>query len=90
MQLCSSSGALQPLAVVAGDEPRQHVDLGVAGLGAAARDQALEVEQELATARLPRASCCGAERRLERAEDRQRPVAQRRALGRAGSRAGCR
>ena len=48
MQLCSSSARAQRLAALAFDQARQHVDLGIAGLGAAARDQALEVEQELA------------------------------------------
>ena len=48
MQLCSSSGAAQRLAALALDQPRQHVDLGIAGLGAPALDQALEVDQELA------------------------------------------
>jgi hypothetical protein len=50
-------GRAQRLAALAGDEARQHVDLRVAGLAAAALDEALEVEQELANARLPSSSC---------------------------------
>ena len=36
MQLCSSSGARQPLAALARDQAGEHVDLGVAGSGAGA------------------------------------------------------
>ena len=81
MQLCSSSFSRQPLAIVFSlDQPGQHVAVGVAGLCPAPLHQDLEIGEKI----LHRAVAAGEglrrDHRLQRAQDRQRPVAQRPAL----------
>ena len=80
MQLCSSSALAQPLAALARDQPREHVDSRDRRARAAVAHQAFEVDQRSRARRGCRRSRCSRQRRLERAEDRERPVAQRRAL----------
>ena len=81
----------QPLAVLlALDQPRQHVALGVARMRAPLRDQAAQVGEEPRHRPLAALALLGRQHRLERAQDRQRP---RRAAARAppaARPAGCR
>ena len=71
----------QPLAVLlALDEPGQHVALGIAWMRPPPRHQRLQVGEEVPHRRLAVRLLLGRQRRLQRAEDRQRPRAQRLAL----------
>ena len=81
MQLCSSSFSVSrsPFGFSL-DQARQHVALGIAGLLAPARDQRLEIGEEIRHRLVAARSHFGRHDRLERAQDRQRPVAQRRAF----------
>ena len=62
----------------------------IAGLAAAIFDQAFEVGGEIAHRLVAERHLLGRQHRLERAEDRKRPAAQRRAILHAARRAGCR
>ena len=71
----------QPLAIVlALDQPRQHVAVGIAGLGAPPRHQPFEIGEKILHRLVAAGKGFRADHRLQRAEDRQRPVAQRPAL----------
>ena len=63
------------------DQPRQHVGLGVERRLRALRDQAFQVGQHSAHRQVAARLRFFAQDRLQRTEDRERPVAQRRALG---------
>ena len=81
MMLCRSSRSDRLLAVLlALDQPRQHVALGIARMRAPVRDQALEVGEEGRHGALAALALLLRQHRLERAQDRQRPGAQRPAL----------
>jgi hypothetical protein len=66
--------------VVAGDEPREHVGVGVARIRAARFDERREVRQHLRDGAVARGGALVREHRLQRAEDRERPCAERPAL----------
>ena len=71
----------QPLAIVlALDQPRQHVALGIAGFCAPPLDQRFEIGEKILHRLVAARKHLRADDRLERAENRQRPVAQRLAL----------
>ena len=68
----------QPLAIgLALDQARQHVALGIAGPGAAAFDQCLEIGEEVLHGVVAARERFRTDDGLQRAQDRQRPVAQR-------------
>ena len=82
MQFCSSSVSVSCAALVlAVDQPRQHILLGIARAAAALVDQALQIGGEVAHRIVAERQLLRRQHRLERAEDRERPAAQRAALG---------
>ena len=71
----------QPLAIVfALNQSRQHVAVGIAGLGAPPGHQPFEVEKEIFHRLVAAGEGVGANHRLQRTQDGQRPVSQGLAL----------
>src|SRR5947209_20371503 len=67
----------QPLAIVlALDEPRQHIALGVAGPAAPPLDQHLQILKKLLYRLVAARKNLVANDRFERAQNRERPIAQ--------------
>ena len=68
----------QPLAVLfALDQPRQHIAFGIAGFCAPSRDQNLEIGEKVLHGLVAARKNFRADHGLQRAQNRQRPVAQR-------------
>ena len=71
----------QPLAILlALDQPRQHVLCGIAGLGAPPRHQRFEIGEKIAHRLVAARGDLRPHHRLQRAQNGERPVAQRFAL----------
>ena len=65
----------QPLAIgLALNQPRQHVALGIAGLGAPAFDEGLKIGEKVLHGRVAARERLSTDHRLQRAQNRQRPV----------------
>ena len=81
----------QPLAIVlALNEPRQHVTLGIAGFCAPPLDQDFEIAQKILHRLVAARKHLRTDHGLQRAQNGERPVAQRLALVHRARRADCR
>ena len=73
-------GELAPF-MLAGDQPRQQILLRIARIAAAILDQSFQIGGKLAHRVVAELRLLRRQHRLERAEDRERPAAQRTAIG---------